>query len=296
MRHWITLVALVSTACTGETDDSPAAPEAEDAWLVGVRVRTPDSRSVFAAVVEDPSTAQIIDLSGAAEFSGASRLFAFDQHIYAMDSETGEVNRLEVAPDNSVSLLDTFSMQGEGVTSFRSTFAFLSPERAYYIDLLNDQVIIWNPTTMALVESVPFEAPDRGGLGISGGTPTVVGDRVIMPVGCADTVSLQFDPSVAAMVVSAADPVTVTFIDDARCVNAGGGFVDDAGDYYLLGDSAGGAVELLEPDTAQPACLLRIPGGSTAFDPEFQITMSDLTGRPYVNSLVGIGDGTAALQ
>ncbi|MEO0606110.1 MAG: hypothetical protein AAF211_32070, partial [Myxococcota bacterium] len=115
-------------------------------------------------------------------------------------------------------------------------------------------------------------------------------------VGWTNTASLEFDPTVAAMIVSTTDPVTVTFIDDPRCTSAGGGFVDDAGDYYLLGDSAGGAVELLEPDTTPPACLLRIPSGTTAFDADFALTMPELTGRPYVNGLVGIGDGTAALQ
>ncbi|MEN0067367.1 MAG: hypothetical protein AAGA48_34875 [Myxococcota bacterium] len=296
MRHWTILAAALGVACTGETEEDPVVPEAEEAWLIGVRVRTPDSRSVFAVVVEDPAEAQTIDLSGAIEFSGASRLFAVDGYIYAMDSESGVVNRLEVGSDSTVRTLDTFSMQGEGVTSFRSTFAFVSPERAYYIDVVNDQIIVWNPTTMALIESVPFEAPDQGGLGLAGGTPVVTGDQVIMPVSWSNLTTLDFYPAVAAMLVSTTDPISVTFIEDARCVSSGGGFVDDAGDYYLLGDSSGGAVELLEPDTAPPSCLLRIPSGETSFDPDFSITMSELTGRPYVNSIAGIGDGTAVVQ
>jgi hypothetical protein len=63
---------------------------------------------------------------------------------------------------------------------------------------------------------------------------------------------------------------------DSRCGGGWGLFTDDAGDLYALGNAWFGFAHFFDRDPSrQPNdCLLRIPAGSSEFDPDFYLELS----------------------
>lgn len=300
----ITFSVIVGLAGCGDssgTDGSGGVGTGE--FLVANRVRTPDSRTTFASILPELDVGQV-DLGGAREFSGVSRARAYGGKVFVFDGESGVVTRFVVEGDELIEdvLADgsraRFSMMREGVTSFTSQIIFLSDERAYYVDTLAfDQVVVWNPTTMAVTSTFPAPQLAREGFSsTTGGTLVALDDVVAMPISWADFVDTTFAPVAAMIVFSATEDRVIGLIEDDRCVISRSAFVDDES-IFLMADTGGGVADLfVEPGSLPPPCLLRWSPGDTAFDPDFYRDLRAIADVPFVSGAVARGDGTFVTQ
>ncbi|MEM9192062.1 MAG: hypothetical protein AAGF12_23015 [Myxococcota bacterium] len=236
--------------------------------------------------------AQALDPTAAIEFSGFSRVQTFDGAVFTFDGENGEVSRFEVADDLSFIEAGAFSMMGVGVVSFISTFAWISPTRAYYVDLNMAQVVVFDPTAMELTNTFPIPDLARPEASVpSGGRPLILGDDVILPIGWSDQSAGTARAVVAVLILSASRDEVRGIVEDDRCALSGGGFVD-GGFAHILGDSGGGIWDIATGGSFPAPCLLRIAEGQTAFDPDFALDMRGAVPGPQVTRAVGPGDGT----
>lgn len=291
-------LALTASAC-GDNQAAPApdagsppltdAMSGSPAYLVVTRVVNPNGRNVYLSALPslEPTT---IELSQTLELSGLSRAFTFDGAVFAMDGETGQVARYEVDDELRFSETARFSMANLGITGFRSAFAFISPTRAYYVDVTNLQVVVWNPRAMEIVGTFSIAGLAREGFNISAEAPQVGGDRVIVPIGWSNLTQGTFHPAVGLLVLDAQVDELIGILEDDRCAVGGGGFFDDQGDFYVIGDTSHGVYEAFGPDTVPQACLLRLAAGSSDFDPEFVEPMGGLADNPYFSGLTGTPD------
>jgi hypothetical protein len=275
----------------GDGSEDPDAEPGEEsaAYIVVTRVVNPDGRSVYLSVL--PSLdATTIDLSEAVEVSGLSRAFAYDGAVFIMDGETGQIARNEVDDERRLSETARFSMANLGITGFSSAFAFISPTRAYYIDATNQQVVVWNPQAMEITGT--FDVPElaREDFNTAVETPQVANGRVISAIGWGNLDQGTFHPAVGLLVLDAEADKLVGLFEDDRCAIGGGGFFDDKGDFYVIGDTSNGAYEAFGPDSVPDACLLRLPAGANEFDPDFVERMTDLAENPYFSGLTGTAD------
>lgn len=270
--------------------DVDAGAVTDDAFLVASRIRTPSGRSVLLFVVDDLDRERTLDGSTGLEIGGQSRAFVYEGAVYVAEGESGEIARYTVTDDRELVFDQRFSLSGLGVTNFRSSFAFISPTRAYYIDPGRRFVAVWNPTAMELDGT--FELPDPPeGLSVAGGNPEIVGDRVLMPV---SFTNLQgaLEPTVTVWSFSTTEDGLQDVFTDSRCAIAGSGFADDRGDYYVLGDSGDGSFDLFGLTDLPDACVLRVQSGADGFDPDFQTVMPALVEADQVSGMVGRADGT----
>jgi len=288
----LSLLPLLVAGCAGETTDDPDGANASSAWAVAVRIVDPDGRTVFVSAVEDISTGNF-DLGSALEFSGFSRVFAHDGHILVMDGESGQIVKFEVDDTLALREVGRLSFQNEGVVSFRSTFAFPAPDRSLYIDLDNSQVIVWDPAEMVIVDAVPSDVILRDGFDVTGDTPLVTSDRVVMGLSWANFLAADLVPSVAALVLDRETGETLGLAEDESCVNTGGTVADADGNVIVLGDNAGGLYEVFQPGVLPPPCLLTLPSGATGFDPASYVDPAKLTGSAQVSGLIGGPAGLA---
>lgn len=276
------------------SDAMPGGPDAapgDSAYLVVSRVVNPDGRNVYLSVLPslEPTT---LDLSQALEVSGLSRAFTHDGAIFAMDGETGQIARYEVDEQLRISEKGRFSMANLGITGFSSAFAFISPTRAYYVDVTNLQVVVWNPEAMEISGTFSIADLAREDLIISAATPQVGGDRVIVPIGWSNLAQGAFHPAVGLLVLDAQANELIAILEDNRCAVGGGGFFDDQGDFYVIGDTSDGVYEAFGPAAVPKACLLRLPAGASEFDSEFIERLSDLAENPFFSGLNGTPDRT----
>ena len=192
-----------------------------------------------------------------------------------------------------------FSMLNEGVRSFTTLFAFISPDRAYYIDTLSgfSQVVVWDPSEMVVTSSFSVPSLNREGFDTQGGTPVLIDDFVVMPINYTARFQGEIVRSTTMVVFSATEDRFVQLVEDERCVIARSAFVED-GMVYLIADSLGGAVDRFAPPdlVVPPACLLRWIPGDDVFDPSFYLDLRELVGEPFINSGTTRGDGTFVTQ
>ncbi|MEM9066920.1 MAG: hypothetical protein AAGE52_00400 [Myxococcota bacterium] len=264
-----------------------AAPATNPAFLVVNRVRTPDSRAIFLNVLPDlePRT---IEPGNGLEVGGSSRATVYDGKVYAFESETGEVARYRVTEGLELVEDGRFSMTGLGITRFRTQFIFLSPTRAYYVDIAGRQVVVFNPTAMEIVSTFPAVEFERGDFNISVARPVQVGDRVMIAVAWDNASDGEFVPSVAVVVLSATEDRVERIIEDDRCALAGGGFAD--GDrFYAIGDSGAGGFDIFGVAPIADPCVVRTDGET--FD-DFVVDLRTVTGAPHFSDAIGAGDGT----
>ncbi|MEM8606964.1 MAG: hypothetical protein AAGF92_07655 [Myxococcota bacterium] len=273
----------------------------EDQFLVVTRVRTPDSRANFASVVPTLDV-DAIDLSNALEFSGLSRVRTFDGKVFSFDGESGVVTRFVVEGTRlAEDVLDDgsrarFSMASVGVTGFTNQIAFISEQRAYYVDLANFQVVVWNPTDMDITSTFPAPELRREDFGAAGGGVSILDDFVFMPISWGNESQATFVPVAALAVFSASEDAVFGVIEDDRCVSSSAAFADN-GAVYVVADAGGGFAEILtEPGTVPPPCLLEWIPGEATFNPGFYRDLAEIAGVPIVRSGLGRGDGTFVLQ
>jgi len=290
------LLVVAGAGCGDDGGDGGSPPDDrspdDPAFLAASRVLTPNGRTLFVSVEPDLD-ARTIDLGGALELNGFSRAYAFDGSVFTMDSESLQITRHEVTADLRLEPGATFSMAGRAVRGFRPLFAFLSAEKAYYVDLDGFEVIIWNPSTMEIEGSFPIPEVDREGFEEEATDIEMIGDRVFVTLAWTDFNDLDVIPVVAVVILDGDEDRLIALPEDDRCVAAGGAFVGGDDELVVIGDNDDGRYALLGDDELPPPCLLRIRAGEDGFDPNFYVDLAALTGAPEVGHIAGRPDGTA---
>jgi len=100
------------------------------------------------------------------------------------------------------------------------------------------------------------------------------------------------------MIFSASTDELPILIEDSRMTGADNLFADAAGDVYVLGNQGRGIYNVLGPDAGElpPAGVLRINNGAAAFDPDYLVDLSTITGSQAIFSLNVLNDTTLVGQ
>ena len=282
------------TPDAGPAGDAGSVNQGGPAYLVVQRIFSGSERLVILTALPNLDQ-QTVDPGGGLELSGFSRAFVFNGRVYTFDGESGEVTRYAVSPEREFVREASFSMAGVGVVRFRSLITFINPDRAYYLDIPGEQVVVFSPSEMSITATFDVPEVNREGFDTGGGTLVQVGDEILAPVNWTDVDQGQIVPSVAALVLSATEDRLLRVVEDPRCVISGGAFVD-GGQYYLLGHSQSGFLDVFAPIDLPPPCLVRGSEGQDELDQDFVLNLREAAGAPHMAAVVGRGDGTAVLR
>ncbi|MEM9720059.1 MAG: hypothetical protein AAGA10_12450 [Bacteroidota bacterium] len=243
-------------------DDLPVA------YFAQVETQTPDGdRLVFMSIL--PSLSTEIDLSAAVELGGVSRVRTFNGKLYAFSGETFEVTRFGLDENNTPIEEDKFSLAGLGVSNISSSIAFVSETRALYADIILRQFVIWDPTAMEIITSIPF--PDEIPQSPQADRPIVdFNGRIFLALAGLDFTTFQVTPGATVAII---DPVaeTVTVATDETAPAGNVGTLDAAGDYYFTANSYFGLGHNFNIELQPSPVLLRINNGTSEFDPNFRL-------------------------
>jgi hypothetical protein len=301
-----TVAATENTADVEPTEGAPAdgAPTTP-AVLLAERVDSPDTRTIYVHLLPSVPTAPA-DRTRAYEF-GSVYIFVYEGKVYIRDREAGTVTRYQVTdelelvidkrPDGADAKLST---QPVGLRPEGMPLIFISPTRAYFLDTPEKRVIVWNPTTMEITSTVEMPDPDKAGFETGQiRNPVRVGDRVFAGVlAWEDYDNLRVHPGAGVMIFSATTDAPPTLIEDSRITGADNLFADATGDVYVLGNQGRGIYNVLGPGAGAipPAGVLRIKNGATAFDPDYFVNLSAVTGSQAIVALNVLNDATLVGQ
>jgi hypothetical protein len=220
-----------------------------------------------------------LDRTQAREFTSAD-VDVYNGFIYLRDRNTNVMTRFAVAEDLTVTDDGEFSFQATGLPTSRIYMAYLSPTLAYALDGAGQRLIGWNPTDMTLTgDEVSIDLERKGLPDVNLGVPTIVGDRVMVPVGWHDYANLIEDRA-GVMILDPASPDDPIILDDQR---VGSSYVVwTYGGVGYVGGTVGGDVKLfgtdLDGNEAPGSGIVRVNAGEDEFDDGYAVDTDEITG------------------
>jgi hypothetical protein len=177
--------------------------------------------------------------------------------------------------DGSLAPSGTLIFSENGMAGL-ANLLFLSDTKAYASLMLENRIVIFNPTTFQITGSIDLAKPEYGLNGSS--TPNPVGmiarDGKVF-VGCLELATPPISNDGAYMIViNEATDMPEKFISDPHGTGASffgnqGMYMDENGDIYVLCFASYGYVP------GQKSGFLRIKKGATDFDPDYFFNITD---------------------
>ncbi|MEM8609865.1 MAG: hypothetical protein AAGF92_22405 [Myxococcota bacterium] len=237
---------------------------------------------------------QEFDRSDAFDFSGRPICAAYGGALFVSDPESPSVTRYDLDDAGSLVRGETVSFANFGLGPLSGIqpelMQFISDERAYFIDRAQRIAVIWNPTTMVVIDSVelPVETPD-GLVPAGGGGIATLGTTIVIPFAFLTDLGVNASTTVFVFLDTTTDTVTTdTFPDCGGIQNAR---TVANGDTYFASNAVSAANFRLGLPDSFPPCLARLPAGATAIDRDFELDLRDLVdGAPAASMLAGPGD------
>lgn len=292
---------LLAAACVDGNGTPDAGPGIDGPlYALATTQFLPDGRVSLVGTVADPGAEDTFDDDTALEIGGSAAIFGSDgRSVFALGvGESPIITRYEVGDDGKLIEGDEVSLANAGVASaFKrpGLVPFISETKAYWLDDVTLQGVIWNPKEMSYDGTFSIAEVERDGLTFELGERAVVRDGLLYIGGRYRDGEL--DPGVGvALIIDTTTDTLVEVLEDERCGDTTHIVEHASGDLYF-GTGTLGAVQyaLGRPADYPAPCLLRIPAGEQAFDADFHVALPDLVeGRPVGRLVAGV-DGHAYL-
>jgi hypothetical protein len=300
-RSWATqecavltaMAALSCFACGSEGTDSSRL--ASGNYVVASTIFSPESATSLVAMHDDPSRSDTLDVSRALEVGGAAALFGKGgRSFFALGtSDEPVLTRYELGEDRELVAHERMSLQGYEIDSgfLRPDLVpFVSDQKAYWIDDVRLQVIVWNPATMKVAGTFSLAAAEREGALLELGEAVVREDTVFVTASYRGSDELDQGQAVVLVIDAERDELESVIVDD-RCGSTKEVATGDDGTLYIASEALAATQHALNRPAGYPApCLLRIPAGAKKLDPDFYVAIPDWVGGRSAGRLVtGVG-------
>jgi hypothetical protein len=291
VRALAVLLTLPCLACGSEKSDVSSL--AEGSYAVVSTIFQPDSKTSLVAMHDDPSRPSTLDTSRAIEVGGAAALFGKDgKSLFALGtSDEPVLTRYELSEGRELVARERMSLQGYEIDSgfLRPDLVpFISDTKAYWIDDVRLQVVVWNPATMKVAGSFSLAAAEREGALLELGEAVLRDDTVFVTASYRGSDELDQGEAVVLVIDAERDELD-TVLTDPRCGSTKEIAAADDGTLYIASEAMAASQRALDRPAGYPApCMLRIPAGTRQLDPDFYIAIPDLVeGRPAGRLVTG---------
>lgn len=258
----------------------------------------PNGFSGFIRLVSDEeleSDEEIDSLEGAIEIGGAASCTVQGRSVFVLSGESPIITRYDEV-DGALVDAGTVSFANFGLgslASFEQT-VLLSETKAYYADPLFSQIIVWNPSAMETIGSIPL-ANSAEGLQQLRMRINLIDDLVVVYVNNRNEQGIMVARTDFWFVDPATDTVVATDTTqqcgDLLAVIA----TATSGDVYI-GSNIGAAMEhVLGLPGSFPPCAIRIRPGAREVDPMYLADLNALTGGLPAASPFPVGPDRAFL-
>lgn len=289
---------LTSTAAPADPGGPPAAAALPPVVLVLNRVCTPEDCNHYLYALPELPASGVLDRSQGIEL-GDSQAAIHDGFAYIFDRFNLSVTRWSVDAALTPRPEETVSFQATGVTQLDAiSNVFVSPTRAFILDAGAGVLVTWNPSSMEIVAvtNVPDPILAREGAPLSGLWPIESGGRVFFAASWYDFDGRRgYEKAALLSFASDDDAPTLEVLEDDRCgITASvAPFADEAGDVYFAGDWYLGLnqIGVSAGRATKPACLLRVPAGTGAVDPNFYVDLLAAADARAITSAIYLGAG-----
>lgn len=267
-----TCALLAASACAPGADTGSDTPAEGPLYLVHTAVEGDEGRTNYFTLVDDLTSERTLDYGSSIEVPGRARLYAAPGvGFFAIgDSEAVTITRYELEEDGSLVAGDTLSLQNHAVTSMGAqAVLFVSETKAYYKDSGQAQLIVWNPSEMAVERTIelPDDLLEEGYVASLGDWVSRDGEA-FFTVGWSSTTYDRVLPGSALVRIDTTnDELTVTRDDRCRGLDTAVNLDDTL--YFFSGVINGFGHSVYPDDGGQQDCILRISAGASTFDDDY---------------------------
>lgn len=282
---------------TGTKPGTPPPP----VFAVLTQIFAPNARTTYILTTGSMAAqAAPMEVAGGIEVAGRAIGVAVPQlgALLVGSNESPVLRRYNLTPQGTLNPTPTelsLAPYGiAGISEYQGQFQVVSPTKAYFFDGKTAQIAVFDPTAMTLTKKIDLASLTRAGH-ILTFSPRAVRSKgkIIMPVGWRTTNNKQI-PSETGVVTLDTNTDTATVATDKRCGYARDATVGDDGKIYLVTDAYAAAVHRLSATAAPKPCVLRFDPMTAAYDANFYVDATTLTGGAVMGSSVP-GPGNSAL-
>jgi hypothetical protein len=243
-----------------------AAASGKDALYVLATTISDDSAATGYVAVLGSLDIDQVDLSQAREFGGYSDVGVVGEWVFVSSDEAPVVKRFTVDAEHS--LRDDGSVDFGNYTSNASFYSqkLVSPTKAYLVG--EGELVIWNPSELAITGTLPFPAEVEAREGIAGfvaldrGAVTR-GNRLYATLTWNDTEQMKMLPDSRIIVVDT-DNDEIVDVLEAPCPDLSVADRDEAGNLFFSNWVYSPGATIL--NGSAPACAVRIAADSDQLD------------------------------
>jgi hypothetical protein len=266
--------------------------DADPAYLIGTRVWVDTTATSYFNVVSSLDKGTEVSREQALELPGPAKLYAIpDVGWFGLGGgEEPTITRYGLSADGKLQKEKTINMLSYGVQGLWDNLYVVSKTKIYYPDRDNRQLIIINPTEMAIEGAIKLpETAQDGFLSLYGYTPLLRGNKLLFTVGWFDWNVNDSVLGETGLVVLDTDTDTVDSFDiDKRCGGITTGVTTADGDTYFVSSALAGVAHRLGRQPTAP-CALRVKAGAEAFEEDYLVELGELTNSEVAGEPVPAG-------
>ena len=238
-------------------------------------------------------TGEVVDsVEGAIEFAGGVSCAVRDHSVFAFDWENPTVTRFDEVEGMLVEG-QSVSFANLGVTSLNSSgderqVVFASDTKAFFLDPIGRQVVIWNPNEMETIGSIPLTLSDSPeGLNLGAVLQIVrMDERLLVWGGWSNADGTNVARINFWFIDTETDAVVATDVTQ-ECGGFGRPNIAANGDVYIGSEAFSAMQHALDLPGSFAPCAIRIRAGTTEVDTSYAADLRRLTGGlptsgPYV--------------
>jgi hypothetical protein len=248
--------------------------------LASVVIDADGNRATYVQTIESLDDGPFTNAQ-AIEMPGNGVVMAHGGYFYVGLAEEPTWVRYAVGDSGSIEERGRISLLNTGATYIDYGNAIVDDQTAVSVISNPPQAVIWNPTTLEIVGEVDLAFLARDGYELEVWTTIAHDGLVYVPGRWSDWDGARIYPFVSMTII---DPealeVMATALDD-RCASGGRVVFAPDGHGYVMGDGRNYSIQMfanVRGSAAPQNCLLRIPAGGTAFDPDYYYAIPALTG------------------
>jgi hypothetical protein len=300
-------VVIDATAPPSTEVGSVAPPESASGaqYVISTRVFSPDLATEVGYLTTVPSleAGSTYGLDNAVELPDSG--IAFNRHgdpwVYWASGTEPTITRWEVAADGSFTRGPSMSLANLGLVdaSAAADSPIFSADKSYFVDQAQGTIIIWNPSTMTLLGTIPLDVGTGGPLSpIVFSTLGVNGDRLFASMySWSDQDWTRMGDSARLFVIDASSNTVLRSVDESRCNQLALGGVASDGTAYFSSRSYFTLPRLVFGDGYGAAsCSLRVVPPGEEFDAGFDVDLSSLVGGRPAGDFTLVNDDTAFIR
>jgi hypothetical protein len=272
-------------------------------YVVSVGVSTEDAFLGYLTSADSLGAGATYSLDGAVELDAAANIFSTgkDGFVYVAGFSGPTITRWALTADGTFERGPTVSFANLGLgTAFAASMSpFLRDDKAYFADPDGKQIVVWNPSTMALIKAIPLDlgAPEGELTARLDSTLTVRADAVIANVSWRDDEWLRFGSKVRAITIDPATDTIVAAEDDTRANQlTPGGVVANGTAYFSPASTVSPIRGVFGEGYGTANTTLRLGPPARAYDAGFAASLDALVGGRPAGDLVMLSDDVAFLR